>query len=97
MAWLGAFIVLLCEGGWLSSAVEYKLDGAAYIAYDLNSEENNSRKSQSTVHMLFRTAEPSGLLIHGRGTEGDFFTIELFRGKLRLVIKCVYRGRGLFP
>lgn len=83
MAW--HFYVVLLLLSRMSSAVEYNMDGVTYIVYSFASKETSSRESQSMIHMLFRTAEPSGLLIHGRGKRGDFVTVELVRGKLRSV------------
>lgn len=86
MAWhFYVVLVLLSMEGWMSSAVEYKMDGVSYIVYSFASKETSSPESQSMIHMLFRTAEPSGLLIHGRGKRDDFVTVEVVRGKLRSV------------
>jgi hypothetical protein len=79
MAWWIA-IVLFSVHLYVGRAVDYKLDGKSYIIY---SPSAKSSKTYSMIHMLFRTAETSGVLLHARGTNGDFITLEIVRGKLR--------------
>ena len=91
MACFRVILILLCFYGRLLSAIEYKLNGMAYITYTLPSPKRSSSRAADTIHMLFRTARPSGLLMHGRGTGGDFFTVEIVRGKLRWVLRFFVR------
>ncbi|XP_028392014.1 contactin-associated protein-like 2 [Dendronephthya gigantea] len=92
MSWLylGYIIAFLLFSMELQpfSAVDYKLDGDSYITYIPAAE---FPKTTSTIHMLFRTAESFGVLLHARGTNDDFITLEIVRGKLRYV--SVF-GRG---
>jgi hypothetical protein len=65
---------------YIVNAVDYKLDGNSTIIY---SPSATFSKADSTIHLLFRTAQSSGVLLHARGTNGDFLTLEIVRGKLR--------------
>ena len=79
MAWWLA-LLLMSANLYIVRTVDYKLDGKSYIIY---SPSAKFFKTDSTIHMLFRTAEVSGVLFHARGTNGDFITLEIVRGKLR--------------
>ena len=68
-------------GWYFSSAVEVSMEGNGYITYDLRSESIATKINHITLS--FKTFHPSGLLVHGSGSQGDFITIELVHGQIR--------------
>lgn len=76
MVWWLAVLLFSVD---LIRAVEYKLDGRSHVVYT----PARFSRTYSTIHMLFRTAKPSGVLLHAKATNGDFLTVEIVRGKLR--------------
>ena len=65
------------------SAFETKttFNGSQYIEYPLPSHEDGS--TMDRILLSFKTAEPYGVLLYSGGTQGDFFALEIIRGKLR--------------
>ena len=88
--WLLA-LLLASTKLYIADAVDYKLDGNSYIIY---SPAAKFLKTELTVHLLFRTTQPSGVLLHARGTNGDFITLEIVRGKLRCASVFSRSGKG---
>lgn len=60
------------------------MEGNGYITYDLRSESIATKINHITLS--FKTFHPSGLLVHGSGSQGDFITIELVHGQIRFTI-----------
>ncbi|XP_048576570.1 contactin-associated protein-like 2 isoform X2 [Nematostella vectensis] len=67
-----------------SAGFESNFKGEEYISYDLRS--NRIATETNHISMQFKTFHPSGLVMHSSGTQGDFVTLEMIHGKLRLTI-----------
>ena len=57
---------------------EATFNGSQYIRYDIKEATNKDR-----IVLNFKTSEPSGMLLYGCGTQGDFIALEIKRGKVR--------------
>ena len=61
-------------------ALEVNFRDSGYVTYTLSSAQSTA---QDHILLLLRTIKPSGLLLHAAGRNGDFFTLEILRGKIR--------------
>ncbi|XP_072296731.1 contactin-associated protein-like 2 [Eucyclogobius newberryi] len=59
-------------------------DGQSVISYRLRSKKSKFLKD--SVALKFRTTAGDGVLLHGEGQQGDYFTLELHRAQLLLKI-----------
>ena len=60
---------------------ETTFNGTQYIAYPIPSHEMGSTYDRIVVD--FKTARPYGVILYSGGTQGDFVSLEVIRGKLR--------------
>ena len=63
------------------SEIKTTFNGSQYIAYPIPSHEIGSTSDR--ILLSFKTAEPYGVLLYSGGTQGDFISLEIIRGKLR--------------
>ena len=64
-----------------ASDIKTTFNGSQYIAYPIPSHEIGSTSDR--ILLSFKTTQPYGVLLYSGGTQGDFVTLEIIRGKLR--------------
>lgn len=57
-------------------------DGRSRITYDISGADQYVQTRSDSVKLRFRTNEANGLLIYADGNQGDYFILEMIRGKL---------------
>lgn len=76
---LGFYEFAVCSTG----SFDVEFDGPQFISYDVRT--NRISAETNHISLQFKTFHPSGVLVYGSGTQGDFITLELIQGKLRYV------------
>lgn len=65
-------------------------DGKSSLLYRFVQSTRNPMKD--IISLKFKTRQSDGLLLHRRGRNGDFFTLELVKGRLLLITNS---GKGM--